>query len=138
MVGQSLGMKDVDRARRVARYGLYLGAGSMAVLGLTFILASTVYANAMSADLAVAALTAECLFIAGFVQWGFGAYIIFAAALRGAGDTRGAMLVNLVSVGVHLRLGLEAIWIVLSAELTLRGMLMYARYATGKWKTVRV
>lgn len=149
MVGQSLGMKNVERARRVARYGLYLGAGAMALMGLTFVIASGAYAAAMSADPSVTLLTAECLFIAGFVQWGFGAYIIYAAALRGAGDTKGAMMVNLISivgfrlvgvwlVGVYFGLDLGAIWMVLSAELTLRGLFMYARYSSGKWETIRV
>ncbi|MFN4242751.1 MAG: MATE family efflux transporter [Tepidisphaerales bacterium] len=149
MVGQSLGMRDVGRARRSVRYGLMLGAGTMAFLGLTFVLLSGGYAAAMSADPAVTQLTSECLFIAGFVQFGFGAYIIFAAALRGAGDTRGAMMVNLLSicgfrlvgvwlVGVYFKLDLAAVWIVLSAELMLRGLFMYARYASGKWETVRV
>lgn len=149
MVGQSLGMRDIERARRSVRYGMLLGAGSMALLGLTFVLLSGGYAAVMSADAEVTRLTAECLFIAGFVQFGFGAYIIFAAALRGAGDTRGAMMVNLVSicgfrllgvwlVGVYFRLDLGAVWMVLSAELMLRGLFMYARYASGKWTLVRV
>ena len=149
MVGQSLGMGDVARAKRVARYGFFLGAGAMGVIGVLFILAATLFASFISEDPAVRELTARCLFFAGFIQVGFGAYIIYASALRGAGDTRGAMYVNIFSVvgvrllgvyivGQYFQLGLAAIWLVLCGELALRGVLMYARFAQGKWQTIEV
>lgn len=149
MVGQSLGMKDVVRAKKVARYGLFLGAGTMAGLGLLFIVLSKFFASFISEDPRVSELTAQCLFISGFIQAGFGAYIIYASALRGAGDTRGALYVNLISVvgirllgvfvvGQYLQMGLAAIWVVLCAELAARGVLMYGRWAQGKWRTIKV
>jgi putative MATE family efflux protein len=149
MVGQSLGMRDIARARKVAHYGMLLGGGVMTTLGLLFIFLAQPLAQWMSADAAVIDLTAQCLFIAGFIQIGFAAYIVFASALRGAGDTRGAMYVNLFSVvgirlggvaffGQYLGVGLAAIWIVLCTELMIRGALMYARFLQGRWMVAKV
>ena len=80
---------------------------------------------------------------------GFASAMIFSGALRGAGDTLKVMLINLAStfgvrlsgvliVGLWLKLGLVAIWVVLSAELLVRGALMYLRFLSGAWKRVDV
>ena len=48
-------------------------------------------------------LAATCLFITAFTQPGFAAAIIFAGALRGAGDTIWVMMLNLATViGIRL------------------------------------
>ena len=70
-------------------------------------------------------------------------------ALRGAGDTLVAMAINLAStIGLRLSAvliltlmlhqGLEAIWLVLATELSLRGVFMFFRFRQGGWKNVRV
>lgn len=149
LVGQSLGQRDPGRAARVARYGYYLAGGAMTLAGLSFVLFGHAYANVMSDDPDVRALSARCLFICGFTEWAFAAFIIYSAALRGAGDTRAVMFLNIFSVvgarlagvvivGVVLRGSLPLIWCVLSGELMLRGALAYARFRTGEWQRARV
>ncbi|MFT3786727.1 MAG: hypothetical protein QM770_11265 [Tepidisphaeraceae bacterium] len=72
--------------------------------------------------------------------------MIFGGALRGAGDTVAVMVTNLISiVGVRLPLvlivgkyGLGTVWYVLCGELMLRGLLMFARFAMGRWQHVKV
>ena len=75
--------------------------------------------------------------------------MIFGGAMRGAGDTLRVMQINLLSVfglrltgvlvvGLWLDRGLAAVWIVLAAELMVRGALMYARFLNGGWKRVEV
>ena len=67
-------------------------------------------------------MTARCLFITGFCQTGFAAAMVYGGALRGAGDTLMVMVMSLISiftlrlgavliVGLWLRLGLAAIWV---------------------------
>src|SRR5207237_1471867 len=117
--------------------------------GLIFIFFGRYPAAWLSPDPHIAALTARCLFITGFIQSGFAAYMIFSGALRGAGDTLVVMLVSLVSVlgirflgvilvGGWLGMGLAAIWVVLAGELFIRGILAYARFWQGGWKHLRV
>jgi Na+-driven multidrug efflux pump len=47
-------------------------------------------------------------------------------------------LVGVLIVGLWLHLGLVAIWVVLSAELFFRGVLVYLRFVQGKWKHTTV
>ncbi|MEM6562720.1 MAG: MATE family efflux transporter [Planctomycetota bacterium] len=144
MVGQALGRRDPAEAKRAALLGYVVGGGGMTVLGLSFIFLSTTWAGWLADNQAITALSADTLWIAGFTQVGFAAYLVFAGALRGAGDTTWVMVLNLVSnFGVRLLgvlivvgyfgLGLRAVWWVLGAELCVRGVLMFSRFASGKW-----
>jgi putative MATE family efflux protein len=149
LVGQALGMKDVNRARRSAYLSYAVGAGAMIAGGIIFILFGRLLTGIMSNTPQIADLSAKCLFITAFAQPGFAAAVIFAGALRGAGDTFTVMWINLASVlflrlagvlivGWWLHLGLPAIWIVLAAELTLRGIAVFLRFLEGGWRHARV
>ncbi len=149
IVGQSLGMKRPTRAVRAAYLCYLVGGGLMTLLGLLFIAFPHVFAALLTEPGPVADLTAQTLRITGVCQIGFAAQIIFGGALRGAGDTLWAMLLNLSSVvlirlagvlvvGAYLGWGLGAVWWVLVVDLMLRGGLMFARFAGGRWKTIKV
>ena len=97
----------------------------------------------MSDDPAIIDLTTRCLFVTGFCQWAFAAAMIFGGGLRGAGDTMTVMMFNLSSiVGVrllgvlfvawYLKLGLVAMWAVLTVELMIRGSLIFGRFLNGR------
>jgi putative MATE family efflux protein len=149
LVGQSLGMRDLTRARRSANFAFLLGGGLMTMWGITFIIAGNLWARIFSSDPQIIDLTAKCLFITGFIQAGFAMAMIYGSSLRGAGDTFAVMCYNLASV-IGLRLlgvlivgrilgyGLPAIWFVLSAELCVRGGLMYRRFLLGRWHEIKV
>jgi putative MATE family efflux protein len=149
MVGQSLGMKDPQRAKRCAYLGYLVGGGFMTLAGVFFIFFSALPARFISEDPGIRDLTAQCLHITGFCQIGFAAAIIFGGALRGAGDTWSVMFISLVSV-IFLRLGgvaivggwlhqpLPIIWIILASDLFVRGVLIYARFLQGGWRKIEV
>ncbi len=72
----------------------------------------------------------------------FGASIVAAGALRGAGDTLVPSLLNLgsiwiVRVGSALvlvrRFGLTGMWIAMAVELCIRGLLLLYRQKTSKY-----
>lgn len=149
MVGQSLGAKRPARAARSAYAAYFLGGGIMTFFGIVFILFGHELAKLMSNNPEIERLAGRCLFITGFAQCGFAASIIFSSALRGAGDTMAVMIRNLSSlilvrllgvivVAGWLKMGLDVVWIVLACELMIRGTLMWARFARGKWKQVEV
>ena len=149
MVGQSLGMKDVQRAVRSALAAYCVGGGLMVLCGLFFIFFGYIPAGWISPDAHIAELTAHCLRITGVIQAGFAAYIIFSGALRGAGDTLVVMLlstltvvgvrfVGVMIVGAWLHKSLAAIWVVLASELFLRGVLAAWRFWQGGWKHLKV
>jgi putative MATE family efflux protein len=148
-VGQSLGMKDPRRATRAAWLGFRIGGGVMVAFGVLFVLRPHTFTSILASDPAVADLAAKCLVPAGFAQLGFAAAMIFGGALRGAGDTMNVMRITLAStfclrlagvlvVGGYFKMGVAAIWVVLCAELTIRGGLIFAHFSRGKWKHVQV
>ena len=121
----------------------------MTLGGVCFVLFRHSLSHILSEDPKVADLSAACLLITAFSQLGFAASLIYGGALRGAGDTLVVMVINVSSI-IGLRLlavlvavlyfhkGLEAIWIILAIELSLRGAFMFARFQQGVWKTVEV
>jgi putative MATE family efflux protein len=148
LVGQALGAGDPQRANRTAYLGYGVGATMMIAMGVIFIAAPRFCATLFTDDPAIIDLTAQCLFQCGFIQFGFAAAIVFGASLRGAGDTTSVMVLNLLSivlircVGAYVlgQLGatLPQIWLLLCGELVVRGGLMYWRFATGRWRHVKV
>ncbi len=149
LVGQSLGMRNPRRAARAAWLAFAVGGSVMACWGVVFVLTPHTLTSLLTSDPRIADLAATCLVPAGFAQIGFAAAMIFGGALRGAGDTLNVMRITLAStfalrlagvliVGVWLELGVTAIWVVLCAELTIRGGLMFASFLRGKWKHVEV
>jgi putative MATE family efflux protein len=149
LVGQSLGMKNPRRAERAAYLAFGVGGAMMAIGGIFFVLFGRFFAELMSEDARVIDLTTRCLFYTGWIQATFAAAIIFGGSLRGAGDTMAVMLINICTL-VVVRLGgvivlwkvfhadLATIWLLLSAEIALRGGLMYLRFGSGQWKQVKV
>lgn len=149
LVGQSLGQKNPSRAERVTYFAYLLAGGLMTLWGLFFIFFHKLPAEWISDNPTITRYTSECLFVTGFCQPFFAAAMIFGFAMRGAGDTLRVMIYSLASqVGLRLTFGLLAalvfkwgvvgVWWILSAELTVRGIIMYLRFAKGSWKTVKV
>ena len=149
LVGQSLGRRDPQYAARAVRAAVLVGMGMMIAWGVAFALFGRGLAAVMTSDPQAIELVATCLWITAFAQPGFAATLVFGGALRGAGDTLAVMLINTASqVGLRLvgvlvlvkvfNLGLPAVWVVLGAELTIRGLAMTARFAHGGWKHVKV
>jgi putative MATE family efflux protein len=150
LVGQSLGMKDPRRARRATYLAFALGGGIMTLCGVVFILFGRTLSDWMLPNQPeISALTADCLLVTGFIQAGFAAGMVFSGALRGAGDTIAVMALNLFStiavrlagvliVVYVLRQGLVVVWMVLSTELLVRGILAWVRFEKGAWKHLEV
>ena len=149
MVGQALGARDEQRAIRSGYVAFLLGGALMGLAGVLFIFANGPLARVINDDPEIASTTAQILFIVGFAQVAFAAMMIFGGALRGAGDTTSVMIRNLGSAllvrmlgGIIVvkvfGMGLTAVWLVLSIDLTLRGVLLFARFYSGKWTAVKV
>ncbi len=95
-VGLAVGAGHGDGARRAASSGLVIGAGFMSTTAAAFILAPRLLASAYSSVEEVVALAAVLIPIAGFFQVFDGLQVVSAGALRGTGDTRAPLVVNLV------------------------------------------
>ena len=96
LVGHAVGRGDADGARREASAALACGVGFMTVSALVIAAIPGILARGFTRDPAVIALAAQLLPIAAAFQVFDGVQGVSSGILRGAGDTRVPMLLNLV------------------------------------------
>ncbi len=144
LVGQSIGANRRDLTRRFARTSVALGMGIMTVMGVLMYLLAPAMLALLTPVAAVQALGTEVLRIEAFAEPLFGAAIVCAGALRGAGDTLGPSLINLTTMwGIRItmaallapRIGLAGVWIAMCVELCVRGSLFLVRLLRERWLT---
>jgi MATE family multidrug resistance protein len=102
-VGQALGRGDPRGAVRAGTTALLLGPGFMSVAALAFLTLPRVILGAFTDDSAVLATGTPLLLIAAVFQLFDGLQVVTTGILRGAGDTRTPMTLNLLA---HWGLGL--------------------------------
>jgi len=121
LVGRGVGAGEPDRSRRAAGAGLLLGGGFMALTALAFVLAPGFWARVFTTEPEVIAVAVMLLPIAGLFQVVDGLQVVSAGILRGVGDTRGPMVLNLVGfwflgipvsllLGFRMGLGPAGLW----------------------------
>jgi len=113
LVGHAVGRGDVAEARRAAAAGLVCGVGFMAASALVMLTIPRFLAGIYTTDPGVAALAASLIPIAGVFQVFDGIQVVSIGILRGVGDTRAPMVVNvlgfwLVGLPVSAALGFGA------------------------------
>jgi MATE family multidrug resistance protein len=113
LVGHAIGEGDLPHARRVAASALLCGAAFMAVSALVLLGFPGLFARAYTSVPGVVAVASALIPIAGVFQVFDGMQVVAAGVLRGAGDTRAAMLANvlgfwMVGTPVSLALGFGA------------------------------
>jgi multidrug resistance protein, MATE family len=100
LVGQAVGRGDAAATRGAARAALISGAAFMSVTAALFLVFPRGLAGLYSRDYAVLSIAAALIPIAGVFQVFDGLQVVSAGVLRGAGDTRGPMLINLLGYWV--------------------------------------
>ena len=155
LVARNLGAGRPDRAAKGAWVAFGLGTALMSVWGLVFAVLSRpmcelyVEGTVENHDAVVDAGVVALRTIAVVMPW-LAAAIIFTGALRTAGDTRVPVLFTWLGfLGVRIPLGyflagptvgwgVFGIWLAMNADIVLRGSLLFARFAGGRWKQTRV
>jgi multidrug resistance protein, MATE family len=149
LVGQSLGAKDVARARQSGHEAFYQSAIFMGIMGVLFVLIPEFFLGLLTNNRAVVETGALPLRLVGVIQPLLAANFVYAGALRGAGDTMWPLLMKLISpwlVRIPLALllmnvfgwGLTGAWIAMSADLALQGVLAWWRFRGNRWERIRV
>ncbi len=107
LVGQSVGRDDPQAARRSARTALIVGAGFMLVTGTMFLTMPRLFAGLYTNSAAVLLVASSLLPLAGLFQVFDGIQVVTSGILRGLGDTRSPMIINLIGFwGVGIPAGL--------------------------------
>jgi MATE family multidrug resistance protein len=148
LVGRSVGQSDAPAARRAAGAGLLVGGGFMTITAALFLLIPGPFARIYSSDAPVVALAVALLPIAGIFQVFDGLQVVASSSLRGVGDTRAPMLVNLLGfwglglpVGVALAfplgMGPPGVWWGLALGLGVVAWLLLLRMRTRFGRELR-
>jgi Na+-driven multidrug efflux pump len=163
LVGQNLGARRPDRAARAGWVAFALGAGLMTLMGAVFFTLARPMFLLFCPHPGQAEIVAAGVPVLRLIAFGMPALascMILAWALRGAGDTRGPMLFTWVGFfGVRIplaypltreavmvgggslpgwNLGLFGAWLAMFADVQVRGLCVLWRFASGRWKTIRV
>ena len=104
-VGRAVGAQDAAAARRAAKTALFLGVGFMCVTAVLFTTMPAPFARVFTSDARVLAVAIHLVPIAGVFQVFDGIQAVAAGVLRGIGDTRAPLVVNLLGfwlVGVPI------------------------------------
>jgi Na+-driven multidrug efflux pump len=149
LVGQSLGAKEVILAEKSVRRALRFSILLMFLFAFFFVSIPHFFVKFFNPDEKVLVLASLCILIAAFEQLPFGLVLIYEGGLKGAGETRGPMLVTFLGgigirlpfaylLGITLGWGLVGIWIAITIDWTVRLGVIYGLFRRGKWKQVKV
>ncbi len=138
-VGHAVGARDIQRARRAGWTALALGGVVMTVLGLVLYLFPVPMLRAFTTDARVLPIGTRLLVIAAAFQLFDGTQAVATGVLRGLGDTRTPMVMNVIGhwllglpVGYALcfRLGwgVAGLWIGLSIGLVFCAIVLMATW----------
>jgi len=138
-VGHAIGAGNQARARRAGYLSIALAVGFMTFTAIMFLVMPRPILKIWSSEPHLLALGAHILAIVAAFQIFDGAQIVTSGALRGMGETRFPMLMNLAGYWVlglplgailcfHLRWGLSGLWIGLTVALILIAILLVTRW----------
>lgn len=155
LVGRHLGGDDVPAARRATWSAFWMSLAYFAVCGAAYVLLPRLLLAPFAAGADPAAfaevegLTVVLLrFVALYSIFDM-MNVVFAAGLKGAGDTRYPLAATLL-LGVvvmlgpawvmveHARVGVAMAWLAPTAYVLILGVLMLRRFRAGRWETMRV
>jgi len=155
LTGQHIGKGDIPGAVRMIWSGFQLCFSYMFLIALTyfFLPGIYIYPFASHADPAgfyrIGVLTAALLKFVAIYSIFDTLNMVFASAIKGAGDTRFVMMMGIclslfllvipsyLAVSVFHK-GLYASWAVATAYISILGLAYLIRFLTGKWKTMKV
>lgn len=142
--GNCVGARDGARMRRLSRMLIALEIALMILSGATLFIGAETLMRVFTADAAVIALGARVLRMVALSEPIYGVAVILEGIFQGVGDTRPALVFNIIGMwGVrilgtwiilrHFGGGLIAAWGCMIAHNLLLGALLTAHYLRGRW-----
>jgi len=152
IVGQFIGARDPDGAQRVTLLSLrvaYIYSGSMMVIFFTAApQLVTVFSAGFGDPAAVSSLASTMIRLAGLYTVADSTQLVFAGALRGAGDTNWVMRASVILHWIFATIAIVLIrvitappvlvWIFFIVFVLSLGVTMVLRFRGGVWKTKSV
>jgi len=153
LVGRYLGAKRPDLSIMYGKIGQRMSLGiSVFLVSFTFFgrfWFPTLFVSDPVADWHIIEITASLLVVLAIIQPIQTSQLVMAGCLRGAGDTRFVAITMLLSVALArpllslflmfvFDLGILGAWYAMIVDQLMRLVLLYWRFAKGKWTEIRV
>lgn len=145
LVGQNLGADNPRRAKLMAKKASYISLSIMTVFAITLITFPGFWVRLFTVDPRVIGYGKKFLIYGCLCQPLMGFGLVYAGALRGAGQTRYVMYVAIIGswiariplaylLGFQLNLGLDGLWVCMPIDWLIRGLFYYTKLKSGEWK----
>jgi len=149
LVGQNLGAANAERAEKIGWKMTQAGVMLISAMALVIFTRAEYFASLLAKSPDVLEETTRYLRINMFSEPFMAMSSILGGGLQGAGDTRGAMWVIVISMwiirlplayilAVTLDYGAVSVWIAMIISMICQGLLMTVRFQRGRWKTLQV
>ena len=143
MVGQNIGARRPDSARRAGYQSTMVAVIFMTALGVSYLLFPRLWVRLFTSDPNVIAFGITYCYIVAFVQPPMASAIVLSGALRGAGNTRFVMGSTLIGgwlvrlpfafiTGIVLKGGIIWVWLAMILDWTVRTFILLWRYRREK------
>ena len=142
LVGQSIGAKRKDMAKRFANLTTLLGFVLVLFMAILMYAYAPLLVSMLTQNEKVISQASTCLRIVSFSEPLFAISIVAIGALRGAGDSKRPFILNACSMwGVRVlvialftkKYGVIGVWATMTFELVFRGIIFLIRLLRGKW-----
>ena len=155
LTGQNIGRGRIDIAERFIWQGFLICFTYMGSIALTYFFLPHIYIYAFEVNADPAKFIAIKEFAIVLLKF-VAIYsifdtlnLVFASAIKGAGDTRFVMVIGILLslfilvipayiVLVVMQRGLYTAWLIASIYISILGLSYLARFLTGKWKSMKV
>jgi putative MATE family efflux protein len=149
LIGQSLGAGDPQRARRAGHIAAFQCGLLGAAAAITYLLFAPWIYGLMTEEQLVRDIGIPAFRFLSWYQVPLVLLIVYVSALRGAGDTRTPLVINLIGVfclrislaylfGIHYGLGLLGAWMGMSLDVGIRAILAILCFRRGKWADLKI
>jgi putative MATE family efflux protein len=148
LVGQSLGRKNKEEAYRLGIISARVAYIFMGFVGLLMILFPESVVTLFTKDPLTITIASQYLILVGLVQIPLALTFVYSASLRGAGDTKTVMRVNIASlwlfrvipsyIAYKMGYGVVAIFVIMNVETTLKGIIYNYLYKRKEWLDKKV
>jgi len=147
LVGQAIGAGQPDIAEKAVKRAILWCFVMMLAMGMVFVACAPAGVKIFGATPAVIRLAGIALQIAALELPFLSFAIVFSSALRGAGDTRSPLWVNIFCLvffrlagvyllGVYVGWGLPGVWLATAIDWAARGAGLWLFFRHGAWKVI--
>jgi putative MATE family efflux protein len=149
LIAEYIGRDDIEGAKRQMKKNIQLGLIGSAILMIILVLLGDLSFRFFTDNEEILKLGTRLIFISFFLETGRSLNLIIGGALRASGDTQYPTYISLVVIfllavplaylfTIQLAWGLTGLWLAMSLDEWIRGLINLRRWRTGIWFEKRV